>query len=74
MAFPRHDLEGARARYRDDVTFRLLVDNIAHWYERQHATPSEVRSAAMLAAWMVEERTLEARFLDPEGGAIRDKL
>jgi hypothetical protein len=45
-------------RYRNDVTFKAMVDLLRSMVERLELTPSEVREAAVFACMMVEERTL----------------
>ena len=52
------DLESAKLRYMNDPTFHTLVNTITQWYLDQDATPSEVRSAAMLAAIRAEQVTI----------------
>lgn len=45
-----------RERYRNDTTFRCLVDSLQAAVLHMQLTPSEVREAAMLACVMIEER------------------
>ena len=48
-------LDQARRDYHSDPMFRRVVDTIRQWIEATHVTPAEARTAAMLAAVMVEE-------------------
>lgn len=59
-------LEEATRRYRTDPEFHRLVDLIAGWYVEQQATPSEVRMAALLAAYKVDMQTVRLMLETPE--------
>jgi hypothetical protein len=45
-----------RDRYKDDPTFRAMVDIFLNLMETNPVTPTEVREAAMLAQLMHEDR------------------
>ena len=57
----RTALQDLEYRYRDDALFHQLVRTIEHAIENLELTPSEVRAAAMMAAFRVEQRTPFAR-------------
>ena len=47
-------MTGARERYRSDPAFRLLVDVCRRWITEHQFTPSEIREATLLAAYIAE--------------------
>jgi hypothetical protein len=51
-------LHEAQRRYETDPEFHRIVVMLEKFYEDQLATPSDLRSAAMLAAWNVETRIM----------------
>lgn len=59
----------ATERYRNDATFRALVDMMRAAIERAEFTPSEIREAAMLAQILYEETNLRPRFVEAVHGA-----
>jgi len=63
-------LEDARRDYRDDAMFRRVVDCIAIWIMEMNVTPAEARTAAMLAAIMVEERRVHPRTMFAKDAAL----
>jgi hypothetical protein len=56
-------IDDAGRRYRDDTAFHHMVDICRHIIVELELTPSEIREACMLAAYMVEmDRPLAQRF------------
>lgn len=44
------NLEQAQQSYRNDVTFRAIVDAMTHYVMQANVTPGELRAAAVLAS------------------------
>lgn len=59
------NLQQAERDYRNDATFRAVVDTIMHWVLDAQVSPAEARAAAMLACVKVEERRMRPHFYAP---------
>ena len=58
-------------RYENDPTFRVLVEMMMSWLmNNAHYTPTELREAAMYAAYRVESLTIRRPFQFTKEGTI----
>ena len=58
-------------RYENDPTFRVLVEMLMSWLmNNAQYTPSELREAAMYAAYRVESITIRRPFRFTEKGTL----
>ena len=71
MRTPYWDQQEAPAqKYRSDPDFRVLVDTFIHFLWDGKYTPSELRSASILAATQVECMRIRPMIFDPDNYTI----
>lgn len=62
-------MDTIKDRYHNDPTFRQIVDVIRHMIHQHQTTPSELREALLLAAYMAEMENPTPRLYRLEGYA-----
>lgn len=70
----RDTIEDLKDRYRRDVQFHQMVDQLYHFMAQQKVQPYEVRDAAFIAELIYRERHITPIMMDVDNIRYRDIL